>query len=150
MLKTSASLVAVAAVLAACGGGGGGITTPPPSSSLPVLGEATGAALNNCAALANFGFANTTISAATSIAAGTLTVAGKAVTGFSNAEEAAVNLTEVVPFLVEDMLKANGGNYTKAADWQPHVAADGLLITGQNPASSEPVAEALLAALRRA
>ena len=79
MLKTSASLVAVAAVLAACGGGGGGITTPPPSSSLPVLGEATGAALNNCAALANFGFANTTISAATSIAAGTLTVAGKAV-----------------------------------------------------------------------
>ncbi|MFP6560557.1 type 1 glutamine amidotransferase domain-containing protein [Paraburkholderia sp. B3] len=77
-------------------------------------------------------------------------VAGKSVTGFSNTEEAAVGLTEVVPFLVEDMLKGSGGHYTKAADWQPHVAVDGLLITGQNPASSEPVAEALLQALRRA
>ncbi|WP_028224278.1 type 1 glutamine amidotransferase domain-containing protein [Paraburkholderia ferrariae] len=77
-------------------------------------------------------------------------VAGKSVTGFSNAEEAAVGLTEVVPFLVEDMLKASGGNYSKAADWQPHVAVDGLLITGQNPASSEPVAEALLKALGHA
>ncbi|QBQ99710.1 type 1 glutamine amidotransferase domain-containing protein [Paraburkholderia pallida] len=75
-------------------------------------------------------------------------VAGKAVTGFSNSEEAAVQLTDVVPFLVEDMLKESGGKYTKAADWAPHVATDGLLITGQNPASSEPVAEALLAALR--
>jgi putative intracellular protease/amidase len=77
-------------------------------------------------------------------------VAGKSVTGFSNSEEEAVGLTKVVPFLVEDMLQAEGGRYTKAADWQPHVAIDGLLITGQNPASSEPVAEALLAALRRA
>lgn len=77
-------------------------------------------------------------------------VAGKSVTGFSNTEEEAVGLTEVVPFLVEDMLKAEGARYTKAADWQPHVAVDGLLITGQNPASSEPVAQALLAALRRA
>ncbi|MBN3854164.1 MULTISPECIES: type 1 glutamine amidotransferase domain-containing protein [unclassified Paraburkholderia] len=75
-------------------------------------------------------------------------VAGKKVTGFSNSEEAAVELTDVVPFLVEDMLKANGGNYSKAADWAAHVATDGLLITGQNPASSEPVAEALLAQLR--
>lgn len=75
-------------------------------------------------------------------------VAGKAVTGFSNSEEAAVQLTDVVPFLVEDMLKESGGKYTKAADWAPHVVTDGLLITGQNPASSEPVAEALLAALR--
>ena len=75
-------------------------------------------------------------------------VAGKAVTGFANSEEAAVQLTDVVPFLVEDMLKESGGKYTKAADWAPHVAIDGLLITGQNPASSEPVAEALLAALR--
>jgi putative intracellular protease/amidase len=75
-------------------------------------------------------------------------VAGKSVTGFTNSEEAAVQLTDVVPFLVEDMLKANGGNYTKGADWAPHVATDGLLITGQNPASSEPVAEALLALLR--
>ena len=76
-------------------------------------------------------------------------VAGKSVTGFSNDEEAAVQLTDVVPFLVEDMLKANGGLRVLAADWQPHVATAGLLITGQNPASSEPVAEALLAALRR-
>jgi putative intracellular protease/amidase len=74
-------------------------------------------------------------------------VAGKKVTGFANSEEAAVQLTDVVPFLVEDMLKSNGGNYSKADDWAPHVAVDGLLITGQNPASSEPVAEALLALL---
>lgn len=71
-------------------------------------------------------------------------VNGKAVTGFSNAEEEAVGLTQVVPFLVEDMLKANGGTYSSGADWQPHVAVDGLLITGQNPASSEATAHALL------
>ncbi|WP_322007816.1 type 1 glutamine amidotransferase domain-containing protein [Paraburkholderia tropica] len=76
-------------------------------------------------------------------------VAGKSVAGFSNSEEAAVGLTDVVPFLVEDMLKRNGGRYTKGPDWAPHVAVDGLLITGQNPASSEPVAEVLLAALKR-
>lgn len=75
-------------------------------------------------------------------------VAGKRVTGFSNSEEAAVQLTDVVPFLVEDMLKQCGADYHKAADWQPHVETDGLLITGQNPASSEPVADALLARLR--
>ena len=74
-------------------------------------------------------------------------VQGKAVTGFSNTEEAAVGLTDVVPFLVEDVLKANGGRYEKAADWQPYAVTDGLLITGQNPASSEPVAHALLGAL---
>lgn len=71
-------------------------------------------------------------------------VAGKAVTGFSNSEEAAVGLTEVVPFLVEDMLKANGGRYSKGADWQSHVEVDGLLVTGQNPGSSEATAHALL------
>lgn len=71
-------------------------------------------------------------------------VRGKRVTGFTNSEEAAVELTEVVPFLVEDMLKTNGGRFERAPDWAPHVAVDGLLITGQNPASSEPVAEALL------
>jgi putative intracellular protease/amidase len=76
-------------------------------------------------------------------------VAGKKVTGFANSEEAAVELTDVVPFLVEDMLKANGGDYSKADDWAPHVAIDGLLITGQNPASSEPVAEALLELLNK-
>lgn len=71
-------------------------------------------------------------------------VQGKSVTGFSNAEEEAVGLTQVVPFLVEDMLKKNGGDYSKGDDWQPHVVTDGLLITGQNPASSESVAHALL------
>ncbi|CAN0625776.1 ThiJ/PfpI domain-containing protein [Burkholderia multivorans] len=76
-------------------------------------------------------------------------VRGKRVTGFSNSEEAAVELTEVVPFLVEDMLKTNGGHYARAADWTPHVETDGLLITGQNPASSEPAAAALLATLRQ-
>ena len=55
-----------------------------------------------------------------------------------------MGLTKVVPFLVEDMLKAKGGKYTKAADWQSHVEADGLLVTGQNPASSEAAARALL------
>jgi putative intracellular protease/amidase len=69
---------------------------------------------------------------------------GRNVTGFSDTEEAAAGLTAVVPFLVEDMLVKNGGRYTKAADWQPHVVTDGMLITGQNPASSEPAARALL------
>lgn len=74
-------------------------------------------------------------------------VKGKAVTGFSNSEEAAVGLTEVVPFLVEDELKQAGGNYSKGADWQAHVVCDGNLVTGQNPASSAPAARALLALL---
>ena len=74
-------------------------------------------------------------------------VAGKAVTGFSNSEEDAVGLTEVVPFLVEDMLKTNAGRYSKAADWQVYVEVDGLLITGQNPASSAATAQALLSQL---
>lgn len=71
-------------------------------------------------------------------------VKGKRVTGFTNSEEAAVGLTEVVPFLVEDMLKANGGDYSKAEDWASYVVEDGHLITGQNPASSEATAKALL------
>lgn len=74
-------------------------------------------------------------------------VKGKRVTGFSNSEEEAVQLTDVVPFLVEDMLKANGGIYTKADDWASYVTTDGLLLSGQNPASSEATAEALLAKL---
>lgn len=78
---------------------------------------------------------------------GTPLVRGKNVTGFTNSEEAAAGLTQVVPFLVEDMLMAHGGLYTKQADWKPHVVTDGLLITGQNPASSEPAARALLQAL---
>jgi len=75
---------------------------------------------------------------------GTPLVQGKGVTGFTNSEEAAVGLTEVVPFLVEDELRKAGGKYCKGADWQPHVISSGNLITGQNPASSEPVARALL------
>lgn len=81
---------------------------------------------------------------------GTPLVQGKRVTGFTNTEEAAVGLTEVVPFLVEDMLVQNGGKYSKAGDWEPYVLTDGLLVTGQNPASSEPGAEALLALLKKA
>ncbi|TVQ22270.1 MAG: type 1 glutamine amidotransferase domain-containing protein [Leptolyngbya sp. DLM2.Bin15] len=72
-------------------------------------------------------------------------VEGKKVTGFSNTEEAAVGLTEVVPFLVEDELKAKGGIYLSGADWGPYVVEDGLLITGQNPASSAPAAQRLVA-----
>ena len=71
-------------------------------------------------------------------------VQGKAVTGFTNTEEEAAGLTKIVPFLVEEMLRTNGGNYSKVADWQPYVVKDGLLITGQNPASSEPAAKELL------
>ena len=79
--------------------------------------------------------------------AGASLVEGKDVTGFSNTEEEAVGLTQVVPFLVQDFLKGDGGNYTKTSDWAPFVVRDGLLITGQNPASSEPAAKALLALL---
>ena len=75
---------------------------------------------------------------------GTPLVRGKRVTGFTNSEEEAVGLSAVVPFLVEDMLKQHGGVYSKAADWQSYVLTDGLLITGQNPASSEAAAAALL------
>jgi putative intracellular protease/amidase len=74
-------------------------------------------------------------------------VKGKTVTGFSNTEEAAVGLTDVVPFLIEDALKANGGKYSRAEDWASHAVVDGNLITGQNPASSEATARALLEAL---
>ncbi|MGN6457338.1 MAG: type 1 glutamine amidotransferase domain-containing protein [Achromobacter mucicolens] len=75
-------------------------------------------------------------------------VQGRQVTGFSNAEEAAVQLTDVVPFLVEDELKKLGGLYSSGPDWQPHVVSDGLLITGQNPGSSVGVAKALLERLK--
>jgi len=71
-------------------------------------------------------------------------VRGKQVTGFTNTEEEAVGLTKVVPFLVEDMLKENGGIYSKLGDWQAYAVTDGLLVTGQNPASSEAAAAALL------
>lgn len=77
-------------------------------------------------------------------------VAGKKVTGFTDSEEAGVGLTEVVPFLVEDELVKLGGRFSKAGDWAPHVLEDGLLITGQNPASSAPAADALIAKLAAA
>ncbi len=75
-------------------------------------------------------------------------VQGKTVTGFSNSEEKASQLVAVVPFLVQDMLVENGGRYSCALDFQPHVVTDGHLITGQNPASSAPAAKALLARMQ--
>lgn len=77
-------------------------------------------------------------------------VKGKQVTGFSNSEEDAVQLTDVVPFLLEDEMKKLGGNYSKGADWGSYVIKDGLLITGQNPGSSEEAAKELLKALNPA
>jgi putative intracellular protease/amidase len=74
-------------------------------------------------------------------------VKGKEVTGFSNTEEAAVELTDVVPYLVEDQLIAMGGVYQKVEDWNSLAVVDGLIITGQNPGSSAAVAEALVKAL---
>lgn len=74
-------------------------------------------------------------------------VSGRRVTGFTNTEEDAVGLTNIVPFLVEDMLKANGGTYEKGADWASFVLRDGKLVTGQNPASSAAAAQEILALL---
>jgi putative intracellular protease/amidase len=73
---------------------------------------------------------------------------GRKVTGFSDTEEAAVKLTKVVPFLLEDELKKAGGQYSKGPDWGVYVETDGSLITGQNPASSAEAAKALLKLLR--
>ncbi|SDF02860.1 Putative intracellular protease/amidase [Pricia antarctica] len=75
-------------------------------------------------------------------------VKGKQITGFSNTEEEAVQLTDVVPFLLEDELTKHGAHYTKGADWASYVKQDGLLITGQNPGSSEAAAQLLLKALK--
>ncbi|MCK7551651.1 type 1 glutamine amidotransferase domain-containing protein [Marinobacter goseongensis] len=75
-------------------------------------------------------------------------VGGREVTGFSNSEEEAVGLTGIVPFLLEDMLKENTATYSKGDDWAPHIVVDGKLITGQNPASSEGVAKAVVQALQ--
>jgi len=80
---------------------------------------------------------------------GTPLVKGKRVTGFTNSEEAAVGLTDVVPFLVEDELIKKGGQYSKSADWASYVVQDGLLITGQNPASSADAAKQLLQLLNK-
>ena len=75
-------------------------------------------------------------------------VNGRKVTGFTNTEEEAVGLTAVVPFLVENVLSANGGDYSRGPDWGSHVVVDGKLVTGQNPASSRDAAEALLQLLK--
>ena len=72
---------------------------------------------------------------------------GKQVSAFANTEEAAVQLTSVVPFSLEDMLKSKGADYKKGADWQPFAVQDGIMITGQNPASSLLVAQKLMAQL---
>jgi putative intracellular protease/amidase len=71
-------------------------------------------------------------------------IRGRNVAGCSNTEEAAIGLTKVVPYLIEDMLKSHGGHYARADDWAPFIAVDGNLVTGQNPASSRGVAEAIL------
>ena len=78
---------------------------------------------------------------------GNVLVAGKKVTGFTNSEEAAVQLTDIVPFLVEDELIKKGGDYQKTDDWGVLALEDGLVITGQNPASSELAAKKLLTKL---
>lgn len=78
------------------------------------------------------------------VADGQPIVKGRRVTGFTNSEEEAVQLTKVVPFLVEDELKRLGGRFEKVADWQSFAITDGLLITGQNPASSKAAAQQLL------
>ena len=76
-------------------------------------------------------------------------VKGKNVTGFTNTEEEAVQLTDVVPFLLEDELKNKGGHYSKKEDWASYVVKDGMLITGQNPASSGEAAKQLLEILKK-
>ena len=81
-------------------------------------------------------------------ASGEPLVKGRKVTGFTNGEEADVELTDVVPFLVEDELSALGAHYQKGPNWGSYIVEDGKLITGQNPASSEEAAKALVAALR--
>jgi putative intracellular protease/amidase len=83
-------------------------------------------------------------------AEGDLLIKGRKVTGFTNTEEAAVGLEEVVPFLLEDDLKARGGIYSSGPDWSPHVVQDGIVITGQNPASSTGAAQRLVEELARA
>jgi putative intracellular protease/amidase len=76
-------------------------------------------------------------------------VKGKHLTSFSNTEEEAVKLTKVVPFLLEDELTKHGAIYSKGADWSAYTQQDGLMITGQNPASSEAVAKLLLETLKK-
>lgn len=83
------------------------------------------------------------------IANGNYLVKGKKVAGFTNSEEKAGGSIAMTPFSLEDMLKQRGAQYEKGNDWQPFAVQDGALITGQNPASAEPVTEKLLAALNK-
>lgn len=76
-------------------------------------------------------------------------IKGKRVTGFSDSEESAVGLIEVVPYLVEEELVNRGGIYCKGDDWAPHIEVDGLLVTGQNPASSQQAAQAIVELLNK-
>lgn len=76
-------------------------------------------------------------------------VSGKKVTGFTNSEEAAMALTEVVPYLVEDALKEKGAIFSVGNDWESHVVQDGHLITGQNPGSSVDTARLALETLKQ-
>lgn len=76
---------------------------------------------------------------------GELSISGKQLTGFSNSEESASGLTNVVPFLLETKLVSLGALYSKGADYVGHVVTDGNIITGQNPASSKAVAQKILA-----
>ncbi len=76
-------------------------------------------------------------------------VQGKRVTGFSNSEESLIQLTEVVPFMVQDMLNTNGALYSKSENWTSHIEVDGNLVTGQNPASSQAAAEAIIKLLKK-
>jgi putative intracellular protease/amidase len=80
---------------------------------------------------------------------GTPLVAGKRIAAFTDSEESAAGLTEVVPFLLQSRLEELGAKHSGAADWQPHVVTDGRLVTGQNPASSTGVAEAVVAVLKK-
>jgi putative intracellular protease/amidase len=80
---------------------------------------------------------------------GTPLVAGKRIAAFTDSEENAAGLTEVVPFLLQSRLEELGAKHSGAADWQPHVVTDGRLVTGQNPASSTGVAEAVVAVLKK-
>jgi putative intracellular protease/amidase len=81
-------------------------------------------------------------------ASGRFLIQGKKITGFTNSEEAAVNLTEIVPFLLEDELKQSGGKFIGKPNWQENVEIDGQLVTGQNPASARSVAEAVVKLLQ--
>ncbi|MFD7312141.1 type 1 glutamine amidotransferase domain-containing protein [Promicromonospora sp. NPDC059942] len=80
----------------------------------------------------------------TTAADGSPLVAGRQVTGFTDSEEEAMGLTQVVPFLVEDELVAGGAVFSRVSDFGPHVVVDGMLVTGQNPASSGPAAQELI------